>query len=222
MALTAPRLTLEEALDLPDDGRFYELLDGELFAVTSPDLDHSDIVGELFDWLRRAYRAGYGRAYTAPTQVLLDPRRARRNAPEPDVFFVRKEHAARLAGRVMEGVPDLLIEVLSPITRDRDLPGGKKWEIYERFAVPSCWVVDPQTRLVAQYAWHAEGYDDPARVLPGGMLHYHGFPELTLAVDALWAQVRQPEQPLHGRDPFPVRGRREGTTNGQTPRNRGV
>jgi len=204
MVLTRQRYTFDDVLVLPDDGRFYELLDGELFAVTSPDNDHGDVLMALIGWLLRAQQAGHGRVRTAPSAVILDPSIRRENAPEPDLFFVSKEALGILTGRFVEGIPDLVIEVLSESTRQRDLPGGKKWEIYERFAVPAYWIVDIETRTVAQYTWQQGRYDQPVLVRRGGVLSSPLFPDILLPIDELFADVRQPGQPLRGRNPFQI------------------
>lgn len=205
MALTKQRYTFDELLALPDDGHFYELLEGELFRVTSPDLDHSDTVAACFAWLLRAESAGYGKVYTAPTAVLLDASVRRENAPEPDILFVSRDHLSILAGRYVEGVPDLVVEVLSPTTRGRDLPGGIKWRVYERFGVPFCWLADPETRTVACCTWRNGRYEEPALRRRGDALECPLFPGITLRVDDLFANVWQPEQPLPDPSPFRLR-----------------
>ncbi len=140
--------------------------------------------------------------YVAPTGVLLDASVRRENAPEPDILFVSREHLSILAGRYVEGVPDLVVEVLSPATRRRDLPGGAKWRVYERFGIPSYWLADPETRTVACYAWRNGSYGEPILCRHGNILESHLFPGTTLLVDDLFANVRQAEQPLPNPNPF--------------------
>src|SRR5919201_5336709 len=90
MALTRRRYTFEDWLALPDDGRRYELLEGELVEVPPPTADHARLVSALDRWLGRAEEAGYGLAPAGPVAVVLDATMRRENAPEPDVLFVRK------------------------------------------------------------------------------------------------------------------------------------
>ncbi|MBR10158.1 MAG: hypothetical protein CMP48_21015 [Rickettsiales bacterium] len=49
----------------------------------------------------------------------------------------------------MHGVPDLLVEVLSPGNKDHDLI--RKKDLYERFGVKEYWIADPDTNLVLGY-----------------------------------------------------------------------
>src|SRR5579859_1052899 len=170
MALTQQRYTFEEWLALPDDGRRYELLKGELVEVPPPTADHAELAGEIFAWLRRAQRGGYGRALIGPVAVLLDPEMRREHAPEPDVLFLRSGREHLITTRAVEGVPDLMIEILSPSNRDTDLPGGTEWDIYERFGVPAYWIVDPETRMVAQSPWQDGRLGQPVLVRRGGVL----------------------------------------------------
>jgi Uma2 family endonuclease len=129
MAISIRTQTLGNLLALPDDGLQYELLGGELVIVPPPSVAHALIVGELFGWCYEAQRAGHGLAGSGPCAVGLDyPRRGLRgvDGPEPDVFFVRQENAGIMQGDFVQGVPDLVIEVLSPKTRKNDLPDGSK------------------------------------------------------------------------------------------------
>lgn len=60
------------------------------------------------------------------------------------------------AGRPVQGAPDLVVEVLSPTTRAKDLPDSEKWDAYRRYGVPAYWIVDPDARTVTQYV-HRDG-----------------------------------------------------------------
>lgn len=72
------------------------------------------------------------------------------NVVQPDVVYVRPErrlHALR--GDAVHGAPDLVVEVLSSSTRDRDL--GAKPALYARFGVREYWVVDPAERVILRF-----------------------------------------------------------------------
>jgi len=193
MVLTRQRYTFEEWIDSPENTPRCELVDGVPVERMSTSSDHGQIVGELSDWLRRAQRAGFGRAAIGPVAVVLDADGARRNVREPDACFLRQERAYLDTGRAIEGVPDLVIEVLSSGNREDDLPGGEKWRDYERFGVPVYWIVDPEARNVAQYERRDGRLVETARLVSGGVLISSLFPTITLPVDDLFANVR------HGR-----------------------
>lgn len=219
MAVITRRYTVEDLLALPDDGHFYELLHGEPFEVSAPDPDHGAVVAELFDWLRRAQRAGYGRARTAPLAVILDAGLTRQNAPQPDLFFIREERIAMISAEEIAGVPDLVIEVLSESTRLRDLPSdqpnrGQKWKVYEQFAVPQYWIVDPETRSLAQYTWEDGRYRQPVVLLADDRLGSSLFPRIELPVRQVFAEVLRPERPLQGLGAFRIPGRLQAISDG--------
>jgi len=142
VALTAQRYTFEDWLAFPDDGKRYELLNGALVEMPPPTANHALIVRVLLRWLGRADTAGYCITLTAPVAVVLDAAIRRQNAPESDVFCIRHDQEHIIRASAVEGVPDLGIAILSPRNRREDLPGGAKWDLHERFAVPHCWLVD--------------------------------------------------------------------------------
>jgi Uma2 family endonuclease len=68
---------------------------------------------------------------------------------QPDIVFVAKENFSIL-GDTVHGVPDLLVEVLSPGNKSYDLETKK--ELYERFGVSEYWILDPISRQAIGYA----------------------------------------------------------------------
>lgn len=135
---SAYRLTYEDWLQFPDDGRLYELIDGELFVSPSPNVRHQRISRDL-EVLLLMYlrRTGKGEVLYAPVGVRL----GHDSVLEPDILVVLHEHAAQVGEQVIDGPPDLVVEVLSPGTARRDL--GIKREKYRTSGVPEYWIVDP-------------------------------------------------------------------------------
>jgi len=131
---------------LPDDGNRYEVIAGEVYVTPSPHHGHQlaivRIAGE-FQAYTRAH--GIGQIYTGPIDVLLSDS----DYLVPDLVFVREERRGILSDRGIEGVPDLVIEVISPSTAARDR--GLKRERYARFGVPVYWVVDVARQHVEVY-----------------------------------------------------------------------
>lgn len=196
------RYTYDEWIDSPLNTPRSELVDGEPVERMPGTPDHASVINEAWDWLRRAERAGYGRVFCGPTGVLLDADGARRNAREPDVFFIRKERVHIVTSKSIEGVPDLAIEVLSPSTRRDNLPGGAIWRDYERFGVPAYWAIDVEYRVVAQYRWSDGHYGQPTVLGEDDLLESPLFPAITLPVRQLFVDVLQPERPLAGKNLF--------------------
>jgi Uma2 family endonuclease len=135
-------LTYDDFLKLPDDGKRYEVIGGELSVHSTPRRDHQEVVASLNWTLQGFLRAsGFGRAYTHPVDIWLGPN----DIVEPDIVVIRE---SRLESYRPEGVvrepPDLVVEVLSPSTRGTDQV--RKMALYAKSGVPEYWIADPDCR----------------------------------------------------------------------------
>ncbi|HEY7035719.1 MAG TPA: Uma2 family endonuclease [Thermomicrobiales bacterium] len=149
MVLTAPLdrpLTYDDLVALPDDGKRYELIGGEVFELPSPSFFHQFgslmLVRLLSDWVlgRQLGVIAY-----APLDVRFDPR----NTVQPDIIFLSRERLHLLrrgAYKLIDGAPDLLIEILSPFNRGHDFI--KKAALYATFGVRGYWIVDPEAETI--------------------------------------------------------------------------
>lgn len=137
------RLTYQDWLGYPDDGRIYEIIGGELFVSPPPATGHQWISVELsariLEFLRER---NLGRVFAAPTGVRLGDE----DVVEPDLLVVLREHADRIGEQVIDGPPDLCVEILSAGSARRDLT--TKRELYARAGVHEYWIVDPETASV--------------------------------------------------------------------------
>lgn len=177
-----PRLTYDDLRELPDDGKRYELLEGVLYMSPAPSLRHQSISLQFGGWLLRAEAAGFGRAFAAPVDVVLDPD----TVVQPDLIFVRRERFDILTDANVQGAPDLIIEILSPGTRKRDL--GVKRQLYAQFRVPHYWIVDPIGATVERYRFDERRQYVAEPVLRvGDVLTSPLFPDITLPVAMLFA-----------------------------------
>lgn len=192
------RWTLRDLATLPDDGRTYDILRGELVVRNVPNMNDAVVLTELMIFLGRAQEAGYGEVYTTSTAAALDYGERgdeAQDVPHPDLLFVRQDRVALRGWQALEGVPDLIIEILSPSTQEQHAPGGRWWEAYARNGVPFYWLVDPDQRSVLQYAlidppYHRGQYGEPTILQLGDTLTSSLFPELTLSLSALFRRVR--------------------------------
>jgi Uma2 family endonuclease len=175
------RFQAEDIWQAPDDGRIYEVIDGELYVAPSPGTAHQRVCGNLYGYLWQYLRAHpRGEVFTAPLGVVLDAE----NAVQPDLVYVAHERAHIITERGIEGVPDLVVEVLSPSTEARDR--GIKLRRYARAGVPHYWIVDPGQRTLEVYRLAEGGYMLVGRYGPGSFLRPELFPGLELSLDALW------------------------------------
>ena len=144
MSLPGPyRLTYADWVGYPDDGRLYEIIEGELYVSPPPSIVHQrvsrDIEFRLYTYLEQT---GLGEILDAPVGVRLSDE----DVLEPDLVVVLTPNAHRIGSQVIEGPPDLVVEILSPGTARRDL--GTKRALYEEAGVPEYWIVDPETASV--------------------------------------------------------------------------
>jgi Uma2 family endonuclease len=120
---------------MPDDGRRYELIDGTLIVSPAAGPPHQRVAFLLGMLLEEACPDDLV-VFGAPVNV----RFCLRSALEPDVVVARVADAVG-AGARLASTPLLVAEVLSPDSVLRDL--NLKKAAYERFGIPSYWVVDP-------------------------------------------------------------------------------
>jgi Uma2 family endonuclease len=183
MALTTRRLTIEDVEALPEEhpGDRHELIDGELFVTPVPLDKHQAISGNIVYALESLVRQQQlGLIRTAPSGVRLSPD----TLVIPDVYFVSHSQMHHLGAKGMEGPPDLVVEILSPGTRPRDLQ--VKRELYARFKVPEYWIVDPDTRMIAVLTLAEDGYEQVA-VGEGGTIESRVLPRLKLSFEQVFA-----------------------------------
>ena len=136
------KLTYEDYAKTPDDER-WELIDGELFRMPSPNVDHQITSGRLF--LRMAPfvdERDLGIVLDAPMDVVLSDS----DVVEPDLLFISNERMGIIAALNVQGAPDLVVEIHSPSTAQRDLTA--KRELYARHGVKEYWPIDPVARTV--------------------------------------------------------------------------
>ncbi len=146
------RFTYQDYLLLPEDKR-YEILDGELYVVAAPNTRHQRVSKRLeLALIQHIEKQGFGEVFDAPYDVIL----SEENVVQPDLLYVRRERSSIVGEANLQGAPDLIVEILSPGTRGKDLEIKRK--IYARFGVQEYWVVDPDVCTVEVLVWSDLGY----------------------------------------------------------------
>ena len=144
MAIPNPlvKFTYEDYLNTPEDKR-YELLDGELVMTPAPGELHqrtSILLGsQLFQFVNEN---SLGRVYHAPFDVVL----SNTDVVQPDLLFVSNERVHILTPANIQGAPDLVVEILSPSTAERDRTF--KRTLYAMHGVNEYWMVDPDEKTI--------------------------------------------------------------------------
>lgn len=140
------RWTYAEYAKLPNDGRVYQILEGELVVSPAPNTLHQMVVVAFVATLVPHVRRGrLGRVLAAPVDVLL----GKYSVVQPDVLFVARRRAAVVRRPNVRGAPTLAIEVVSPSSQRTDRV--RKLSLYARFALPHFWLVDPAEKWLQEF-----------------------------------------------------------------------
>ncbi|MCI0750791.1 MAG: Uma2 family endonuclease [Flammeovirgaceae bacterium] len=151
---TPPRTIMEVYKSLPE-GTLAELIDNTIYMSPSPISKHQLILNEInFQLLQFLKKDNKGVVFIAPFDVYLDETS---NAVQPDIVVVLKNNEKIIdPNGHIHGIPDLLVEILSPGNKDYDLI--KKKDLYEKFGVEEYWIVDPDTKLALCYELRNKKY----------------------------------------------------------------
>mgnify|MGYP006287807965 CR=1 FL=1 len=133
-------LTAGDFLDWLEPPRTADLIDGEIFMHSPVSIRHAQLVSFL-DRVMGTFVNRHDLGFLFRENVAV--RLSSRNDFMPDLAFYRKERADRIRTNHVEGVPDLVVEALSPRTADRDV--GPKFAEYEQHGVREYWILDPET-----------------------------------------------------------------------------
>jgi len=180
MRAERPHVSYADLEAMADDGRRYEIVDGELFDVTpSPSPLHQRLSKRLQRQLE-AYFEGrrQGEVFDAPLDVILTPH----DVFEPDIVLVADP--AQVSARAIEGAPALVAEVLSPSTTsyDRTTKGRR----YATLGIPHFWVVDPVAQRIECYRVESGAYRLVAEGGAAGTLRHPDFAGLEIDLDEIW------------------------------------
>jgi Uma2 family endonuclease len=136
-------LTADELFDFPNDGKRREIIEGVLYVAAAPSRLHQKVflrltlqVGKL------AEETKAGEVYFSP----VDVRFSAHDLVQPDLIYIRRERLHLYRGHIMDGPPDVVMEIVSPSNRGYDLT--EKARLYEKYAVPEYWVFDPENRKI--------------------------------------------------------------------------
>ena len=175
------KLDYDDLAHTPNDGLMYELANGELHVTPSPNPRHQWISKTLQRQLEAYFEVReIGRVYDAPTDVVL----TKHDVFIPDIVVVTDRSI--VTERALEGVPTLVVEVLSPSTTQYDRT--TKSRRYAALGIPRFWIVDIENQVVEIYRRTGEQYVDIARVRGGASYEHPDFPELTIHTAPLWKE----------------------------------
>ena len=176
------RLTYDDYCLLPNDGKRYEIIDGELFVTPSPNFAHQRAVTRLTRYLSAFVEDNHlGEVFVSPFDVVF----SQFDVVEPDILYISKARYSVLTKKNVQGAPDLVIEVLSESTGKIDRT--TKLKLYARFEVLEYWIIDPDKPSAEIYRRDGGGLElashlDAQGSLTSPLLPGFGLPLQKLAI----------------------------------------
>ncbi|MBC7473832.1 MAG: Uma2 family endonuclease [Candidatus Sericytochromatia bacterium] len=126
-----------------DDEKRYELIGGNLIMVPAPNTEHQNVSKiiemSLYNFV---LKNKLGDVYNAPIDVYFDDK----NLVQPDILFIAQDNMSIIKKKGIFGSPDVLVEIISPSSRNRDLYTKK--DLYQLFKIKEYWIVDPINKSV--------------------------------------------------------------------------
>jgi len=176
------KFRLEDYQHLPEsETKRYELLGGELMMVPAPSWFHQSIAGTLFQLLVQFVKGkALGEVRFAPLDVVL----SEHDVVQPDLIYLSKERLDLVREGMVQGAPDLVVEILSPATAGRDQT--YKRTLYARSGVREYWLADPETQTIEVLTLGPQGYQLAGRYERGQKLRSPLLRDLSIALDEIF------------------------------------
>jgi Uma2 family endonuclease len=177
-----PRMTFEEFLAWADEDTWAEWVDGEIIVLSPASLQHQKLdlwLASAFDTFVKERNSGI--VLTAPFLMRLPTRPSGR---EPDILFVAREHLDRLKETYLDGPADLVVEIISPESRERD--EQTKLREYEAGGVREYWLLDPLKERAVFYQLDENASYDASAPDADGIYHSRVLEGLWLRQSWLW------------------------------------
>jgi Uma2 family endonuclease len=180
MSATRVILTYRDYAALPQDGKRYELHEGELSMTPAPGSRHQQVSANLFMILRQHVQAkALGEVLYAPLDCILSDV----TIVQPDIVYLAPEKRGLISARGIEGPPTLVIAILSPSTAQIDR--ATKMQLYARYKVPYYWIVETDPVAIEVFGLSGEGYSLLARAAANDSVPFPPFVDLIVVPNNL-------------------------------------
>ncbi|MCI0750741.1 MAG: Uma2 family endonuclease [Flammeovirgaceae bacterium] len=153
--LISPPRTIMEVYKMLPEGTLAEVINGTLYMSPAPSTEHQRIILKIITQMSafvEQHRSG--EVFVAPYDVYLDEHS---NVVQPDIVYIPTNKKDLILKNGFHGVPDLIVEILSPGNSSHD--SGTKKELYEKFGVKEYWIVDPDTKQATGYSLLNKNYE---------------------------------------------------------------
>lgn len=169
------KVTREEYLDLTDDGFKYDVVHGEMRLAPSPSFQHGNIFVRIAAILGQYLEVHKTGSAVGEIDVFLPDGG---DVVRPDLSFLLNENLNKVKTHI-HGAPDLVCEILSESTRERDL--GEKADRYLKCGVKEYWIIDPERKSIQLWLNGTEKWEKKesetldSQTLPGLRISQTGF-----------------------------------------------
>jgi len=173
--------TYDDYIALPDDGKRYEIIEGEVSMTPAPSTRHQEVQIRLSSALFfYVDKHSLGRVLSSPVDLVL----SMVDVVQPDVLFVARDRVHIIAKKNLVGIPNLIVEILSPSSTTRDQK--EKLNLYQRYGLPEYWIVDPDSQTVEVYLSAANRLEKVETLKTGEQLHSRQIPGLVLELSEIF------------------------------------
>ncbi len=173
------RLEYSDYAAIPPDGKRYEILRGDLSVTPAPSPQHQRISRRLLVRFEEYFHArSVGEVFYAPIDVILSPE----DVVQPDMIVVADPE--QISQRGIEGPPLLVVEILSPSTREYDR--SVKARRYAELGVRHYWLVDPEARQIECHRLTSGAFRRVVAAEGEGTLIHPDWKGLAIELEALW------------------------------------
>lgn len=175
-------LTYDDYLKLPEDGNRYEILEGVLYVTPAPVPRHQRVSRNL-EFILHSYVSAHnlGEILDAPIDVIF----SRTSIAQPDLIFISREKLHLITEKNIAGPPDLVVEILSPSTSERDRL--VKAQVYAKHGVDYYWLLDPETKTLEEYRREGKTFTLLSAVQGDSTFSPELFPRLQIDLGQVWA-----------------------------------
>jgi Uma2 family endonuclease len=167
----------EDYAALPNDGRRWEVIDGDLEVNRAPGPRHQTVSRRLqYELMGALENSGIAQVFNAPIDVILSDS----DIVQPDLVIVGHERMHLITERGIEGAPNIVVEIVSPSSRVLDQRVKKR--SYARFSIPEYWIVDPVGGHLELFRLSGDEYRLELRFDRASTLTTPSYPEVNVSL----------------------------------------
>ena len=152
------KISYEEFIEITENSDLrYELIDGEIINLASPNYQHQYAVAEILTSFHNWFKGKKCRPLTSPFDVNLLKGEENKNVVQPDIIVICDTENIDEKGKY-KGIPTLVVEILSGSTRRYDMI--KKLDLYMQTGIKEYWIVDPDKKGIYLYNFEDQDIND--------------------------------------------------------------